>query len=122
MMLPKIKTQIEYDKAETLMQPIFIRVLDNIRKESESLNWLVSYEEIQEPFPSYILCLQKDDYHIKKNIWELCFAICFINYSDSQEKNEEVKTDQSLFDEDGEINWQELEKKTKALVKSLFEK
>ena len=118
MILPKISTQIEYEKAQALMQPIFIRVLDNIRKESESLNWLVSYQEIEQPFPSYIVCLQKDDYQIKKNIGQLCFAICFVNYND----NEKVKTDQSLFDEDGEINWQELENKTKALVKTLFEK
>ena len=122
MILPKISTQIEYEKAQALMQPIFIRVLDNIRKESESLNWLVSYQEIEQPFPSYIVCLQKDDYQIKKNIWQLCFAICFVNYNDNQDENEKVKTDQSLFDEDGEINWQELENKTKALVKTLFEK
>jgi hypothetical protein len=122
MLLPKIKTQIEYDKAQALMQPIFIRVLDNIRQESEELNWLVSYEEIQEPFPSYIVCLQKDDYQIKKNIWQLCFAICFINYSETPDEYEDVKTDQSLFDEHGEINWWELDHKTKILVKTLFTK
>ena len=122
MKLPKIKTQIEYDKAQILMQPTFIRVLDNIRQESESLNWLISYEEIKEPFPGYIVCLQKDDYQIKKNIWQLCFEVCFVNYSEDQDKNEEVQTDQSLFDQDGELNWQKLENKTKILVKSLFQK
>ena len=84
MLLPKFKNQQEYDKAELLMQPIFIRVLDNIRQQSESLNWNVSYEETQEPFPGYIVCLSKDNYEVKKNIWQLCFEICFINYSDSQ--------------------------------------
>jgi hypothetical protein len=122
MKLPKIKTQREFSQAQILMQPTFIRVVDNIRKESESLNWLISYEEIEEPFPSYIVCLQKDNHQVKKNVWQLCFEICFINYSEAEDSNEEVKTDQSLFDQDGELNWQKLETKTKALVQSLFQK
>ena len=100
------------------MQPIFIRVLDNIRKESELLNWNVSYEEVQEPFPGYIVSLKKDNYQFKKNIWQLCFEICFINYDRAE--NEKVETDNSLFDENGELNWQELESKTKKRVSNLF--
>lgn len=119
MILPKFKNQLEYEKAQLLMQPIFIRVLDNIRKESESLNWNISYEEIEQPFPGYIVYLEKDNYQYKKNIWQLCFEICFVNYDEAQ--NEKVETDDFLFDDNGELNWQELEFKTKKLVTNLFQ-
>ncbi len=36
---PKFKNKSEYNQAQLLMQPIFIRVIDNIRKESESSGW-----------------------------------------------------------------------------------
>ena len=124
MISPKFKNYSEYEKAQMLMQPIFIRVLDNIRKESESLNWQVSYEEINNQEideslpPQYIVSLQKNNYQIKKDVWQLCFEICLLNYS--QEQNSPVETDKSLLEEDGQVNWQTLESKTKKLVKILF--
>lgn len=58
-MRPKFKNILEYEKTQLLLQPIYIRLIDNIRQESELLEWDVSYEEITEPFPGYILCLKK---------------------------------------------------------------
>ncbi len=118
MTLPKFKNQLEYDQAQVLMQPTLIRVLDNIRKESESSSWTVRYEDIETPFPGYIAYLQKDNYQKEKNIWQLCFEICFVDYNEDPDK--EIETDHSLFDEDGELDWQKLEIKTQKFVKNLF--
>ena len=115
---PKFKSQLEYDQAQILMQPALIRVVDNIRKESESSDWNVRYEETQTPFPGYIAYLEKDNYQKQKSIWELCFEICFVDYNENS--NQEIETDHSLFDEEGELDWQRLETKTQRLVKSLF--
>ena len=45
MILPKVKNQLEYEKAQLLMQPIVIRGGDKMRKESEAVNWKVNDEE-----------------------------------------------------------------------------
>lgn len=66
MIEPKFKNAQEYELAQVLMQPIFIRLLDNIRKESELSNYDVSYEEINEPFPSYIVAIKKENKTEKK--------------------------------------------------------
>ncbi|BAQ61900.1 hypothetical protein GM3708_2306 [Geminocystis sp. NIES-3708] len=117
-MQPKFKNIIEYEKAQLLLQPIYIRLIDNIRQESELLEWNISYEEVSEPFPGYIVSLQKDNYSKKYNIWELCFQICFYNYKIGQITP--VETDKIFIDDNGELNWQEIEIKTKMLVKSLL--
>ena len=119
MKLPKFKNQAEYDKANLLLQPIYIRVLDNIRKEEESSDWSVKYKEIKEPFPSYIVAVEKDDYRLEQNVWQLCFEICFTNFTDDREE-ELVQTDQILIDENGEVDWHQLESKTAKYVKNLF--
>lgn len=117
-MQPKFKNLLEYEKAQLLLQPIYIRLIDNIRQESELLEWDVSYEEITEPFPGYILSLKKDNYLTKYNIWELCFKICFNAYEQGQITP--VETDKILIDDNGELDWQQIEIKTKKLVKSLL--
>ncbi len=117
-MRPKFKNILEYEKTQLLLQPIYIRLIDNIRQESELLEWDVSYEEITEPFPGYILCLKKDNYLSKYSIWELCFQICFDSYEKDQ--IEPVTTDKNLLDDKGELDWLQIEIKTKNLVKSLL--
>lgn len=119
MIEPKFKNAQEYELAQVLMQPTFIRLIDNLRQESESSPYHVSYEEITEPFPSYMVVIKKENTIEKNNIWELCFQICFDNYQENQ--HQPVTTDKTLFDDDGELNWQVLDAKTKKLVKSLFQ-
>lgn len=117
-MQPKFKNIQEYEKAQLLMQPIFIRVLDNIRKSAESEQWESSYKEINEPFPSYLLTLKKGDKFKEYNVWNLCFQVCFKDYQ--IEQNELVEIDNNLIDEYGEVNWQNLEDKTQKLMKNIF--
>lgn len=117
-MLPKFKNLLEYQKAEILLQPIYLRLIDNIRQESELLEWNVSYEEITEPFTGYNVLLKKGNYSTKYNLWELCFKICFNRYEKGQITL--VETDKTLIDDNGELDWQQIEIKTKKLVKSLL--
>ncbi len=60
--------------------------------------------------------LTKGDYQVQKNIWQLCFEICFHNFNPQKT----VTIDKLLIDDDGEVNWQQLEIKTKKQVKTLF--
>lgn len=44
-MPPKFATPAAWQQAELLMQPVFIRVIDNLRKELEQSSWKGSYHE-----------------------------------------------------------------------------
>jgi hypothetical protein len=114
----KFKDSLAYKQAELLMQPAFIRVVDNIRKETELSNWESSYEEISEPFPGYLLYLKKEKTTLKINLWDLCFQACFVNYEPHQD--EPVEIDLNLFNEKGELDWYNLETKAKKIVKNIF--
>ncbi len=119
MIQPKFKTRLDYEKANILMQPTFIRVVDNIRKAAESSEWEISYREIEEPFPSYILSQKKGDKIIETNIWFICFQVCFQNYQLDQ--SEPVEIDHKLINDQGELDWHELEDKTQKLVQNIFQ-
>lgn len=115
-MQPKFKDNLSYEKAQLLMQPVFIRVIDNIRKESENSGFNSSFEEITEPYPGYLLCLKKPDNLVTFNVWELCFKVCFLNYN----QDEFVEIDPNLLDETGDVDWHSLETKTQKLIKNIF--
>ncbi len=129
-MKPKFKTRIAWEKAQVLMQPSLIRVLDNIRKQLDTSSWQGSYEEITEPIPGYILCLNKGKRKVKIDIWELCYQVCFQDYyfspehhifSDSDKSSCEVDIDNRLLDETGDIDWQLIEAKAQQVVRDVFE-
>lgn len=115
---PKFKTTLDYEKANILMQPVFIRVVDNIRKEAENNNWEISYQEISEPFPSHLLTQKKGSLIKETNIWFICFQVCFNEFA--IEQNEPVEIDPNLVSDTGELNWDEIENKTKIVVTKLF--
>lgn len=127
-MKPKFKNEQAWEQAQLLMQPAFIRVVDNLRKELEDSIWNGTYEEVQEPLPSYHLCLTSGDKSFVMDIWQICFKVCFVDYPagfiepNTGEFNttHEVDIDPTLFDEQGEINWQILDDKTQTIIKNLF--
>ncbi len=121
-MKPKFNDTLAWQQAEILMQPALIRVLDNIRKHLEDSNWEGSYEDVQTPFPGYILCLKQGEEERKFEVWEMCFEICFQNYSPTHAATEslEVEIDTSLIDEEGEVDWNRLDEKAKQLVNQIF--
>lgn len=46
-MTPKFADPITWQQAELLMQPAFIRVIDNIRKQLEQSNWKGNYRTVE---------------------------------------------------------------------------
>ena len=46
-MPPRLTTSTAWQQAELLMQPAFIRTIDNIRKQLDLSNWQGSYEDVQ---------------------------------------------------------------------------
>ena len=69
------------------------------------------------PHPGYHLNLQRQEQQVSIDLWELCYQVCFLNYSP---ENEAVNIDTSLIDEFGEVDWLRLEDKTKEIVKQVF--
>lgn len=122
-MRPKIKDPMAWQQAELLMQPAFIRLLDNIRKQLDESIWTGTYQEIQDPFPGYRLDLEHNGQKVSIDIWELCYQICFQNYHPTHAAQEslEVEIDTTLIDQEtGDVNWQNLEDKTRQIIEDLF--
>ncbi|MDY7020054.1 MAG: hypothetical protein SWJ54_01665 [Cyanobacteriota bacterium] len=121
-MKPKIKDQVAWQQAELLMQPVLIRLLDNIRKKLETSVWTGNYEETQIPYPGYRLNLQYNARQISVDIWELCYQVCFRNYqpSHASQESQEVEIDTSLIDDTGDVDWEKLEEKTSVIIEQLF--
>ncbi len=155
-MPPQFTTNHVWNQADRLMQPSLIRLLDNLRKESERQNWEAVYDNqlrwpqgttedqkaeydrfqsllhdadhesasaiestlalLPQPLPHYGLCLSQGDRSATFDIWELCYQICFENYSEEVP----VTIDVTLFDHEDELDWDRLEQKTKTIVLNLF--
>ena len=168
--MPKFTNPIAWQQAELLMQPVFIRVIDNLGKELEASGWKGTYEdtpiwaadvsdeakalvtqlrqqlaiatkdqvsEIEEalarlpqPAPSYVLRIEKGDLlpdgtkrQITIDIWQLCYQVCFRNYSpmlNAIDDNLIVEIDTSLIDETGDVDWLNLDNKAKQLIQQMF--
>jgi len=156
-MPPRITNPVAWQQAEILMQPAFIRVIDNIRKLLDTSTWTGTYhdvliwppnttdeikalvtrllqemetatpqeaDEIREtltrlpmPHPGYHLRLQRQGQEVSIDLWELCYQVCFLEYSP---ENLAVNIDTSLMDELGEVDWQRLDAKAKELVEQAF--
>ena len=156
-MPPKITNSTSWQQAEVLMQPAFIRVIDNIRKQLDISDWKGTYQDVltwsanttdetkalvtqlvQEmetatpiqaeeirktlaslpmPHPGCHLLLQRHGEQVNIDLWDLCYQVCFLNYSS---ENTAVDIDTTLIDEYGDVDWQYLETKTQELVKQVF--
>ena len=121
-MPPKIRNIVAWQQAEILMQPAYLRVIDNLRKQLDVCTWSANYEEIETPYPGYILRLQKENYDLTFNLWDLCYQVCFLNYQipHSDLESNDVDIDTSLIDDDGEVNWELLEAKAVNIINDLF--
>ena len=123
-MQPKFVSELAWQQAEFLMQPIYIRIIDRIRQQSEVSTWKVSYEEVRDPHPINYLCLESEDKQLKFDIWDLCYQVCFLNYDGSHSELESriVEVDTSSIDlETGTIDWMLLDNKAKAVIDNIFD-
>ncbi|WP_414623966.1 hypothetical protein [Calothrix sp. CCY 0018] len=158
-MAPKITNSLAWQQAELLMQPTFIRVVDNVRKLIDNSSWKGTYHDVltwaagtseetkaivtqmvQEletatpeqvvqiretlaklptPHPGYHLCLQRQEQQVNVDLWELCYQVCFVEYTLSDDT---VDIDTSLIDERGDVEWNLLDKKAKRVVEEMFAK
>lgn len=162
--MPKFRDMASWQQANLLMQPAFIRVVDNIRKQLELSDWQGTYTDdllfpegtsdeeqakvkqlqvelatatteraaeieaalaqLPTPFPGYQLHLAHGQQEITVDIWDLCYQICFRNFTGTVSKtgsvNDEVEVDTSLFDPTGDLDWNRLDDKTRAIVENLF--
>ena len=127
-MKPQFTTRLAWDKAEILMQPALIRILDNIRKQLEKSQWQGSFKDITEPIPGYLLCLTKDDLSLEVDIWQLCYQVVSNNFtptfsevsSEDEQTSYELEIDERLLDETGEIDWHLIEAKAQQSVRQIF--
>jgi hypothetical protein len=125
--IPKFQNTLAWEQAQCLMQPAYIRLVDNIRKQLEDSSWKATYEEVQEPIPGYYLCLSHQDRTVRVNLWDVCFEICFQNIApthtpEKTDMEQVVEIDTSLFEETGEVDWQRLDNKTRGIVAQIFAK
>ena len=158
-MAPKITNSLAWQQAELLMQPTFIRVVDNVRKLLDNSSWKGTYHDVltwaagtseetkaivtqmvQEletatpeqvvqiretlaklptPHPGYHLCLQRQEQQVNVDLWELCYQVCFVEYTLG---NDAVDIDTSLIDESGDVEWNLLDNKAKQVVEEMFAK
>jgi hypothetical protein len=124
-MKPRFKTEADWEYAELLMQPALIRVLDRLRNKLESSSWTGEFREVTEPIPGHCLDLIRStggEVVKSVNLWELCFRICFQNYvvTDDPEQSYEVEIDRDLLDGDEDVDWERLDEKAEAIVRSIF--
>jgi hypothetical protein len=122
-MQPKFADELAWQQAEFLMQPIYIRIIDRIRQQSETSTWQVSYEEIRDPHPINYLCLKSANRQLKFDIWDLCYQVCFLNYdgSHSELESQIVAVDTSLIDLEAQIpDWHRLDNKAKDVIARVF--
>jgi hypothetical protein len=130
-MKPKFVNAQAWQQAEMLMQPAYIRLVDQIRQQTEEndSSVQVSYEEITTPYPSNLLCLQPKEsktnngISLRVDIWDLCFQVCFVNYEPlpAGQLEQWVAIDTSLFDPQTQaIDWTKLDAKAQAAVLQVF--
>lgn len=124
-MQPKFATPLAYEQAEQLLQPIYIRLIDNLRKQLESSACQGDYVEQMEPYPGHQLKISYQGQTMGCwDLWQLCFHLCFVDFplESAAGAAEEmmVVVDPQLLDGTGAIAWQILEDKTQKLVQQLF--
>lgn len=54
------------------------------------------------------------------DIWALCYQVCAISYDHGEVNNSPIEADDSLLDEQGDVDWQRLDDKTKLLLENIF--
>ena len=78
---------------------------------------------LPQPSPLYSLRLKKPNRADQLvDIWALCYQVCSASQSGQPgiDAGTFMEADRRLFDESGDVDWRELDDKTKALVEDIF--
>ncbi len=81
--------------------------------------------QLPQPAPLYTLRLTKAPYPDQTvDIWALCYQVCALADDTALESHCPIiiDADVNLFDEAGEVDWQQLDDKAKALIEDIFQK
>jgi hypothetical protein len=85
-------------------------------------------EDLPQPVPVYLLHLTRAERTKTINLWELCYAICLVDYTPQLERvefvdlpSEAMQPDRTLLDTRGEIDWAKLDQKTAQVVQVVFQ-
>ncbi len=79
-------------------------------------------EQLPKSYPGYVLSLQKEEERVDVDLWQLCYSLCCRNYAlESQEAHPLVEIDTHLLDEQGEVDWEQLDHKAKELIGQIFD-
>ncbi|MFZ4666484.1 MAG: hypothetical protein ACOYME_08655 [Prochlorotrichaceae cyanobacterium] len=170
-MAPNIVDTDTWQRAEILMQPIFIRLIDHFRKVLEDSPWKGDYQQreiwpdsipesvkqhrqdlitqlatasnqedvalleieletLPTPYPGYELHLYLANENPERSphtdpiaifdLWQICYHICFTNYPLDAQDCPVAIVDTHLLDEDGDVDWQQVDQKTGRVVQHLF--
>ena len=126
-MKPIFKNTEDWQKAELLMQPAFIRVMDNLRKQLEQSHWIATYQEVETPYPGHQLSLTYQENSVTMGIWDICFQVCFLDYKiplindkKSSQNTQIVDIDSNLLNERGEVDWQHLDAKVQRIIQEIL--
>ncbi len=119
-MSPKFTDTQTWQQADLLMQPVMIRLVDNLRKQLEQTSWHATYEQTESPIPGYHLHLTFENQERILDIWELCYTICFQDYHLGVPEPQPVTIDPALLNADGDIDWHYLDDKAQQVVARLF--
>lgn len=86
--------------------------------------------DLPSPYPGYRLRLSSFGQEVIVDIWDLCYQVCFRNYDKatgtswvggfSPKTNPGVEVDETLFDEDDEIDWVKLDQKAQQVIERVF--
>ena len=72
---------------------------------------------LPQPSPLYTLRLTKEAQTDQTvDIWALCYQVS----ASAEASLEQMRADEQLFDEDGEVDWRALDDKTKAVIEAIF--
>lgn len=91
--------------------------------------------QLPQPRPLYTLRLTKaDQSDCTIDIWALCYQVCAVSFKgpvsyvvgslpqgEDSENESLLEADDSLFNEEGDVDWQVLDEKTKVLIENIFE-
>jgi len=119
-MSPKFTDTQTWQQADLLMQPVMIRLVDNLRKQLEQTSWHATYEQTESPIPGYHLHLTLDAQERVVDIWELCYAICFQSYQLGKTDLQTVTIDPALLDAEGNVDWHYLNDKAQQVVAQIL--
>lgn len=79
--------------------------------------------QLPQPYLGYELCLSQGDRQVRVDLWELCYKVCFRAYEPSPDPQatQLVEIDETLVNDQNELDWQRLEEKAQQVVALVFD-